>query len=447
MVEPTAGRPPQMPGASRTGGSGKIFRDVSGRGREFDLSKLKPHHRLYLSALLLDCALMAGGTAVPFYIFDRLGGGAGMSGVIAGMQSLFYAALSLVSSRYVARSRDSMKWADLGTILYGVVYSASVLTTNPYVFAVVSTSGFMCLALVFPAQWSWLGAEPDVAVRVRLISQYNVAWSIGIVIGPLLAGPLYAIDYRLPFALVFVLSGIAVWLQYTIPRERLEYERPAPPELEAGQRRNVQSFLYAAWFANFLGWVLLLAGRSVFPKRVADLAEGGQIVFLAGHAAPGSFLTQGALVFSWLSFAMNCARLLVFLLMGLNLRWRNRMTLVVLAEALGAAGCWVLSWTTSFLAMLVCCGLIGLAGGVCFFFSAFYSLADRQKKHQRAAVNETMVGAGSFAGASGFGLLASRYGVDMPFRWAPAMVLVSIGVQHALVWYGKRSVSRPARGE
>jgi hypothetical protein len=410
------------------------------------MPRLKPHHRVYLAALLLDCALMAGFTAMPFFIFDHLGGGAGKSGMLAGLQSIGYAALSLLSARYISGPRNGMTWACVGTVLYGIFSSGCVLASSYYAFAAASMIGFVSLALVWPAQWSWLGAEPDPAKRVRRISHYNVSWSIGLMMGPLAAGPLYAIDYRLPFLLVFVLSAAALWLQFGVPREESLHATPAALPTETGTRcPAIVQFLYVSWFANFVGWILLGAARSVFPKRVADLADSAQLVWITGDTASAQFLMHGALAFSWLSFIINGARLVVFGLMGVTSRWQGKIGPILATQGIAAAACWILSWTRSYIVMALCCTAIGVCGGVSFFYSAFYSLADPRKKHRRAAVNEAIVGTGGFTGAVGFGLLASYYGVAMPFEWTPLIILAGFAIQYALLMYGRHQARTSLR--
>ena len=88
--------------------------------------------------------------------------------------------------------------------------------------------------------------------------------------------------------------------------------------------------------------------------------------------------------------------------------------------------------------MLLCFAMVGVNGGVCFFAAVYYSLALPARKHQRAAINETMVGGGSFMGSLGFGLLAGWFGLSMPFRWTPLLVVAGIGLQLLLLRYGMR---------
>jgi len=376
--------------------------------------------------------MMVGITAVPFFVIERLGGGARMSGVLMALHSVAYAVVSLGSSRFVERARNGLIWAMVGIVDIGVLFSVACLADNPYLYAIVSTIGFAGLVLTWPALWSWLGAEPDVQLRARRISHYNLAWSAGLALGPLFSGTLYVIDYRLPFLLVFGLAMLALVLVLSLPHENKHYQSADADQHEANAAnvRLSDLHLYCAWLACLLGIALLGAARSVFPMRVDDLVKAGQLLHYRGHSA--------VVAFSLLSFALNLARVLVFIVMGITRRWRHNFAFLVAFQVAAAGAFWLLGTTTSFVLMLVCFAVVGVNAGVAFFASVFYSLADPARKHRRAAINEGMIGAGNFAGMMGFGLVAGAYGVALPFRWMPLVIVAGLGAQLLLL----RSSSR-----
>ena len=403
-----------------------------------------PYIRHCLAAFFLDCAIMAGATAMPFFIYHELGGAARMSGMIAALQSGLYGVGSVISSTFVARAKNGLRWAYLGTACYALLFSIAPVFRNPYLYAVVSMLGFGSLAFVWPAMWSWLGAEPDPERRSRRMAYYNLSWSGGLAIGPLLAGPLYDLDYRLPFVLVFTLAGLSLLLQITLPHEKKHIVEPDEATERTGAKDVAASetYLYAAWFANFIGWILVGASRSVFPKRVDELAAAGQLAWLWDASPAIVPAIAGATVFSWLAFSMNASRAGGFFLMGHTHRWQYKLWPILVAQAAAVAAYWLMASTQSILLMAACFIILGLNGGLAFCSAAFYGMMDRRKKHQRAAVNEGAVGTGSFVGSMGFGLLAGWLGVTVAFRWAPLLLLVAFPIQWALLAYGHRKARR-----
>jgi len=402
---------------------------------------------MYLTAFLLDCAAMAGFTVVPFFVLRQLGGGARMVGTICAAQAISYALGSLVSSRFVGRAKNGLNWARVGILGFAFLFGLAPLLRSPYLYGVVSTAGTGCMALVWPALWSWLGAEPDVKLRTRRISNYNVCWSMGLSIGPLFSGPLYTVDYRLPFLCVFAITLIAWTLVMFLPHEKTHF-MPAPgglDEARAAHDEASEAHLYYAWFANMLGWILVGACRSVFAKRVDELVADGRLVVVAEDLLSGVTFAKAAIAFSWLVFTINFSRLVLFFLMGRTHRWHYRFWFIVVFQIAAAVAMWRLGITRSFAVMVLCCFFVGVNSGVGFFAAVFYSLSNPARKHQRAAINESMVGGGSFLGSMGFGILAGWYGVTMPFRWCPVIVALGIIIQWGLLRYSIQR-NRPAAG-
>ena len=401
---------------------------------------LKAHHRHYLAAFLLDCAISAGFTVVPFFIFDHLGGGARMSGIIGAVQAASYATVSIVSSRYVSRAKHGLTWAVAGIACFAVLAALAPFCLNPFLFGAVLSAGFGFMGLVWPAMWSWLGGERDPWLRNRRTACYNVAWSIGLAVGPFFGGALYPLDHRLPFLFVFVVAVAALVLEATLPREKEHFASSAREERErcATRDETSEAHLYYAWFANMVAWVLVGAATRVFPKRIDELVESGRLILFAEGGSTTTLVLEAATLFSFLVVVLNASRAGVFLIMGFTQRWQHRFWLPAVFQIAAGAAFWGLGATRSLVLMALCFAVIGVNGGVSFFASIHYSLTNAALKHGRAAINEGTVGAGIAVGALGFGILARRFGTTMPFLYAPALIPLALGVQALLFRFGLR---------
>ena len=378
---------------------------------------------------------MAGFTVVPFVIMQQLGGSARMVGIISALQAVSYASVSLISSPFVTRARNGLHFALIGLVGYTVLFCSAPLVHVPWAYAMLSSMGTGCMGLVWPALWSWVGGEPDLKERARRISHYNISWSIGLSLGPLLAGRLYNLDYRFPFLLIVILIG-AVWaLVASLPHEKSHYT-PVEDTAEEGEARAEYSqaseiHLYAAWIANFMGWMLVGACRSVYAKRVAELVDAGELMLFSSGP-----LENAVMCFSMLVFAINASRAVVFFVLGHTIAWQHRLGVLVTFQAAAACAVWMLSTTHNLAVMILCCAVVGLNGGAGFFASVAYSLSNPELKHRRAAINEATVGSGSFSGSLMFGLLADAYTVTMPFAWAPAFVSAGVLLEWTFLRYG-----------
>ncbi|HNV22790.1 MAG TPA: hypothetical protein PKM22_14120, partial [Candidatus Hydrogenedentes bacterium] len=167
----------------------------------------KPHYRQFAAAFLFDFAMVCGLTASPFYIFNILEGGAGMSGVITGLQWALYAAASIVSARYVGRLANGLLMGVVGALGFAILFPLGVVLSNPYFYVVLTTVGMIFPALFWPAMQSWVGAEPDPAVRTKRLALYNLSWTLGLTCAPFATWVLSPIDYRLPFLATALAAG------------------------------------------------------------------------------------------------------------------------------------------------------------------------------------------------------------------------------------------------
>lgn len=404
---------------------------------------LKPQYRVYLFAFLLDAALMVGFAPAPFYMFDHLGGGAAMSGTVTAFQFGLYAVACLVSSRLLAQSQNSLRYALIGLTMYAVLFPASLLVRSPYFFGAMTVAGFASLSLVWPATQSWIGGEPDPKRMKRSVAIYNISWTLGLALGALAGGPLYDYDYRLPFLVVFVLAAIGFGLLASLPHERAYHAQPATssPSLIPAQPIS-RAYLYNSWIANLVGCALIGSSRAVFAKRVEELVDQGSL-FLFSNAESGiPFLaaiadiirSKAATQFAWLVFAMCAARALAFLTLGSTRWWQGRFSFLVLFQILAAGAFWVMGSTHSLAVMGICYLVLGVNGGVGYFASLHCSLSDPAHKRSRAAVHESMVGLGNFTGGLAFGLFAMWFGTTWPFRYTPLFILAALLAQGLIIF-------------
>jgi MFS family permease len=406
---------------------------------------LKPHFRHYLAVFLLDAAMMISLTPLPFFIFDHLDGGARMSGVIFAAQSLCYTVVCLVSTQFVARVRNGLTWAIAGGIGYTVLFPLSAVFHEPYLFGVVSVAGIGSLALFWPAMQSWLGGEPDPKRRARHLALYNVAWSAGLAVGPLIGGPLYNIHHLLPFLVTFLVSAVATVLVCSLPHEKALF---VGSDDEVAEGRAVEdpagkSYLYPAWVANMTAYALVGVTRSVFPKRVEELVGSGQLVFFSQNRPGAGFLSSATTTYTWLAFVILAASSVVFFLMGKTRRWRYVLWPTIISQIAAAAALWGLGSTRSFVVMVLCFTILGVNAGVCYFGSLYYSLSNAACKHRRATINEVMIGVGNTLGCLGFGHLAAQLGTPWPFLHMPlavvAAILFQLVLHRAILWRQERA--------
>ncbi|HDP35616.1 MAG TPA: hypothetical protein ENN29_10965 [Candidatus Hydrogenedentes bacterium] len=279
------------------------------------------------------------------------------------------------------------------------------------------------------------------------MSLLNIAWSVGGAVGPFLAGPLYVLDHRLPFALIFVLCVAVTLILRTIPDERRYFGAASPDILQqrAAHDRASEAFLLSAWCATFGSHICVGSTRAIFPKRLDDIIAAGQLRLLFESEPVASLNAAAATRFSWLAVALGLATGAVFLVLGRHDWWHHRFSVLLVIQTLTAAAMWTLGRTHSLVVMGVCCAVIGANLGVAFFSSGFYGMANPLRKHSRAAINEGVVGLGGLAGGIGFAFFAEYAGIGAPFRAMPLVMALIVFAQFMLIRRGRALSSAPSQ--
>lgn len=394
---------------------------------------LQPHHRMYLAAFLLDFSVAVGLTTMPFFIVEHIHGGAALSGTVGALQMGLYAVGCLVSAGFVAHSRNSLYWALTGIGIFALLFILVPWANTSALCVFAASVPFLGLALAWPAMQSWLGQEPKPEVRARHLAGFNTATAFGFTLSPLLTGPLYDTDFRLPFVTLMVLCGAVIALVLSlIPKTKhapMEEQRSE----EAGLVPITRGLLYASWAATFTANGLFAAVRSVYPVRVEALATNGSLT-LFGDFRPAFFNVIGpATTYSWLAFLLSLCTVICFVVMGRTRAWQGRYSILAGGQLAAAASFVFLGHTRSLGIMAACFAVVGVNFGLCFFASLYYSLAQARERHRRAAVNEGVLGAGGFAGGIGLGYAAELFGIATAFQWMPFLVVLAIVMQILLL--------------
>jgi MFS family permease len=394
-----------------------------------------PPRMVALVAFIFSAAVTAVITVMPFFVLNQLNGGAMMMGLFSGVSAAGYALASLVSSRFVARAQNGLVWAIIGSFGFMAFVCAMPAFRNPWICGACFACAFIMTALAWPAFHSYVGAEHHLEKRARNMGLLNIGWSVGGAAGPFLAGPLYVMDYRLPFIFVFVLCMAVVIILYFIPDEHSYFGEAAAEmlHLRAAHDKASEAFLVIAWCATFASHICVGSTRAIFPKRLDDIIAAGDLRLLF-ETEPLTFLnTAAATRFSWLAVALGLATGIIFLLLGRSGWWHHRFSVLVAIQVLTAAAMWTLGYTHSLIVMAVCFAVIGANLGIAFFSSGFYGMANPMRKHSRAAINEGVVGMGGLVGGIGFALVAERFGIEAPFYGMPVVMTGIIAIQFLLI--------------
>jgi MFS family permease len=289
---------------------------------------------------------------------------------------------------------------------------ALLVAVDSFIFAVsglrdlfiIAICGYFFSAFFWPPLQAWLsevGGRERLAERLGL---FNLAWSLGIMVGPMIGGFLFAVDYRLPWCYAMLTNSSLVLLLLLLRKQTSAAAPPPPPPAdEAARRNNAAEFLSLVLWANFASFFCLSNVQSLYPKlaSVRDLSPQliGCLLFMVGAAQSAFFIVLRA-----------------------TRAWHFRYGPLVAVHGLAAAGMLIIFQTVSVPLLAFAFSLIGIALGLSYYSSLYYSLCGDGDAGRRSGIHELMVGSAFFLGPLLGGFAAQYLGLRSPFILCAALL-------------------------
>jgi DHA1 family quinolone resistance protein-like MFS transporter len=260
---------------------------------------------------------------------------------------------------------------------------------------------------------------------------YTFSWSLGIALGPLLAGPLMELGpphgpWSEPVGLryCFAIAGVAslatafAIVRFLSVRMRRGAQLPRSDThgmVANGSYRRMPDLAWLGWICAGFGGLVLAVLRGIFPKAGLDfgLSEStiGHVVFLM------------CLMQSLTGLALSRSRL-----------WMYRSLPVATFALAGIAGLLLFGLGRTVLPFYIGAALFGIYSGSFFFYVVFHSLAHPSRSARYVSIHESIFGATGTAGPLIGGFLADSRGYGFPLiaaAIAGGLVLVFQFVSHA----------------
>lgn len=271
------------------------------------------------------------------------------------------------------------------------------------------------LALLWPPVEAWLADLSGNSGRVlnRNLGLFNIAWTAGLMVGPLVAGVAWRSWSVLTFAAAAATGLGCLIIALFTPTAPPADEHVAPPaHLDP---RLVTAFLLVAWVGMFsLSFSRGLIGAT-FPNLATHLQYSERMI-------------------GFLVFVLATGQGITFLITRMASGWQFRLWPVALSMgativALVVAGLVSNQWVygASFF-------IIGGGLGVIYMAGITYALqAGPEGRGRRAGIHEGIMGAGLVTGPALGGLAAQYLTLSAPFLVAGGLVAVC-GVAQVILW-------------
>ncbi len=285
----------------------------------------------------------------------------------------------------------------LACAVCSTVWLAMLLARSPnHLLALMPLSGFS-LSLLWPPMQAWL-SEFSAGSRERLnrtMALFNLCWTAGIMLGPLVAGLVWDWHWWMAFVLPAVMTYAMIVALVRTPTH--EHVQLPPPEAHPIHPERVQLFLYMAWLGNFASWFTRGVVGSMFPQLSAHLGFSSAMLGL-------------------LTCLLSAAMFTMFVLTRRERHWQYNFGTLLLAEIVGMVGMLFAAVSHSPLMFAGAFIASGLCSGVTYAGSLFYALdGAHQNRGRRSSLHEAVLGSGAVLGPLVGGALGQLISLHAPY--------------------------------
>ena len=371
---------------------------------------------LFTAAFAMDFCTGLVSFAVPLRALD-MGASVVELGFIGTAGSLSFT-LACTFTGKLADRFDRRRILAIAAGLTALVFGMLFLAVNYWMLLVGTAMGWGLLALFWPSVQAILAEGRSRGQLVKTLGTFNMFWTLGFMLGPLAGGYLYLVGPQVPFA-TGTIGMVVLTLALLLLRFTPSAVRDADPADSPRGRVQVDTarFRWIAWTANFTAFFMIGMLNNQFPK-LAD-------VLLIRPDTLGMLLAIPRLL-----------QMLVFLIARYTTWWQFRLRPLVIPQVTAVIGMIVVATQDSTVVLAFAFGTVGLLVGAAFSASQFYSFFQEERKGEKGARNEMIVGMGMVSGPLVGGLLAQLIGLRMPYVLCCVVLIVGMLVEYR--WYRKR---------
>lgn len=309
----------------------------------------------------------------------------------------------------------------LGVATSGMAFSVLLVYLLPGLTLTFLFIGLYKLACSFfwPPVMGWLSQGLEGAQLNRVTSRFNLSWSLGVVISPLLAGLASERSAGLPLlgaALVFLASFLLLLSAILVLPQMRGYTRQDKPSLQEAQAPGRSTALrFPAWVGFFTGYMVSGVIATVFPLFARDVLSTSKSLIGVLLSSRTFFQSLGFLLLGALSFWHFKAR---YLLLG-------QLYLVLLLVGMTQA--------RTLPAFGVLLPLLGTSTAFSYATSLFHGIAGSRRRASRMAIHESLLNGGYIAGASAGGILYQEFSMSVVLFFCLASALAALLAQGGLL--------------
>ena len=165
---------------------------------------------LFAVNILMNFANTGFDQVFNYYLKDQLGLTSSYNGIIKAAVGLISFVFNMTVCLWIIRKTDTKKSMILLMALCTLMSVGTLLVPQIGLFILLSVFVYAGYSVSLPVLQNMVAVQADPARKNLVMGFYNATKSLGSIVGSLMAGFLYAVHTRLPFAVVAVAYGISV---------------------------------------------------------------------------------------------------------------------------------------------------------------------------------------------------------------------------------------------
>lgn len=385
---------------------------------------------VFPAAALVATGIGVLSLGVVFYAADVHGATAAQIGCLAATWSLSYvlgcALFRPLSERLLPHHSVTGAAAVMGLAVLAVLACRHLALV--YVSYVVYG---LATALFWPPLMGWLSTGLEGQPLNRTMGWFNLSWSCGGIVGPVIAGALARSDARLPVAVagsLYVIAALwAVWVVRRLPSvvvDRSAAASAGPVAATAAGADASTPLRYPAWVGLVAAYAAMGVVFNVFPLAAPERLGLSKV-------AIGVVLFVRALATS-----------VALVALGRFTAWHFRAAPMAAGLVLFAGVLAALPQARSAVAAALLLAAVGVLLAQCYANSLFHGVAGSRKRASRMATHEALLSVGLVCGGACGGILFQTAGYAVVCRAAAALLLLAAAVAAGFACTAPRALAR-----
>jgi len=349
---------------------------------------------LYFLPFLLDFMMGGIGIACPLLAI-MLGASSFSLGILGFSPGIAYISLCFVFGKK-AESWEKRNLLAAGVALYVVSSLIFIFPSKIYQLYLAMILIGIGAAMFWPTVEAWIAEIEDKRVLAERMGLFNVSWSTGLTLGPLIGGMLFGISLKLPFVFFFFVGLFSLFFVFKIEGES---KKEKTEKLTFSSSNRSSHHTIVSRIANLTLWFSVGIIRYIFPKLATNLGISSFILGL-------------------LMFSLFASQTFTFYGLGKFSLWQYRTFPLLLFQVISFFGLLIIFFTDYPLLLFIAFVLIGAGVGMTHSSSLFHSVNVRFNKGSRAAIHEIFLATGGLLGPLIGGVVAQEISLRAPYLLA-----------------------------